>query len=285
MRLTVQEALHLANTRLVVQPGLRENARRDAQQLVEIATGLTRVHMLAAPERYLNDAEAARLEQLIEQRLRFLPIQYLRGSQEFYGRNFTVTPDVLIPRPETELIVDEVLRRTPDRGTPLRIADVGTGSGILAITLILELPHANVTALDISREALGVARQNAQALAADSARLCFLHSDLLSAVPGEQFDLIVSNPPYIPLRDAPELHPQVRDHEPHLALFGGPGGLDVIRRLLSEAWLALKPGGVLLMETAGRTPQLDAMWHDWTNVHYSRDLQGMERIAVAHRLL
>ncbi len=283
---TLREALQQTAQRLALKPELADNARLDARQLLEIATGLNRVQMLAAPEMALTEPQASKLEELIGERLRAVPIQYIRGSQEFYGRDFLVTPDVLIPRPETELIVDEVLRLIPhggaERHAPLRLLDVGTGSGILAITLALELPTAQVTALDISPAALVVAQRNAQSLNVDPARLRFLKSDLLAAVAHEPpFDVVVSNPPYVPLADAPTLHPQVRDHEPHLALFGGPDGHDVLRRLIPEAWLALRPDGWLLLETAGRDACLDQLLEPWCNVYYRHDLQQIERIAVA----
>ena len=280
----LRQALQQTAQHLAEQPELAVNARLDAQQLLEIATGLSRVQMLAAPETELTEAQLGALRTLVMQRLRATPIQYLRGSQEFYGRDFFVTPDVLIPRPETELIVHEVLRLIPDRKASLRIADVGTGSGILAVTLCLELPAAQITALDISPAALAVARRNADALKADPDRLRFLESDLLEAVAHETpFDVIVSNPPYVPLTDAPTLHPQVRDHEPHLALFGGPDGHDVLRRLIPQAWFALRPGGYLLLETAGRDLLLNQFLESWCNVYYRDDLQQIERVAVAQK--
>lgn len=277
---TVAEALRFGTARLAMRDDLRQNAARDAQQILEIATGLTRVQMLAQPERPLREEEAGAFQGMIAQRRGAVPIQHLRGLQEFFGREFRVSPDVLIPRPETEHLVEEVLRLHPDRSAHLRIADVGTGSGILAITLALEYPQSKVLALDISREALHVARSNAEVLGADNVR--FAESDLLGAAEAEDpFDLIVSNPPYIPLAEAAELHAQVRDHEPHLALFGGSDGLGVIRRLLQQAARWLKPGGWLLMETMGRTDALDLLFEGWHDLHYVKDLSGIERIAVA----
>lgn len=243
--------------------------------------------MLAAPEHSLTTDEAARFDILLFQRMQAVPIQYLRGSQEFYGRSFAVSPAVLIPRPETELIVDAVLRLFRDRDWPLRLVDVGTGSGVLAVTLALEYPQSSVTAVDLSPNALQVARANATALGLNRRLLDgtvrFLESDLLAAVHDQRFDCIVSNPPYVPQTDAPSLHPQVRDHEPHLALFGGADGHDVLRRLIPEAWNRLVPGGWLLLETAGRTPMLDDLLCHWKEVHFLRDLQGIERIAIARR--
>ncbi len=275
---TVADALRVGTARLQMRDDLRDNATRDAQQILEIAMGLSRVQMLATPERPLREEEAGSFQGMVAQRRGGVPIQHLRGSQEFFGRSFSVTPDVLIPRPETEGIVEEVLRLCTDRSAPLRIADVGTGSGILAVTLALEYPASVVLALDLSRAALAVARDNASALGARNVR--FAESDLLAAAGDERFDMIVSNPPYIPLTEAAELHRQVRDHEPHLALFGGEDGLDVIRRLVPQAAAHLRPDGWLLMETAGRSTALDGLFREW-NVHYMKDLQGIERVAAA----
>lgn len=276
---TVADALRFGAARLAMRDDLRENAARDAQQLLEIATGLTRVQMLAQPDRPLREEEAGSFQGMIAQRRGGVPVQHLRGSQEFFGRSFLVTPDVLIPRPETEGIIEEVFRLYTDRSAPLRIADVGTGSGVLAVTLALEFPASEVLALDISPEALAVAQANATALGARNVR--FAESDLLAAAENEPFDLIVSNPPYIPLHEAAELHRQVRDHEPHLALFGGDDGLAVIRRLLPQAATHLRPTGWLLMETAGRDDALLLLLQAWQNVHFLADLQGVERIAAA----
>ena len=267
---------------------LREFARQDAQQLLEIATGLSRVQMLANPLRELMPDEQRHYDSLLADRLRAVPVQYLRGSQEFYGRSFRVTPDVLIPRPETEDIVTAVLERVPNRQAPLRIADVGTGSGVLALTLALELPNSIVTAIDLSPAALAVARSNAARLAPlDESlprRVQFLQGDLLTPVPPEEhFDFIVSNPPYIPETEKPALHAQVRDHEPHLALFAGDDGHDLFRRLLPTAWTALSPLGFLVMETAGRTMLLDELLNGWHDVQFRRDLQQVERVVVAQR--
>ncbi len=276
---TVAEALRFGTARLYMRDDLRENAARDAQQILEIATGLTRVQIIANPDRPLREEQAGSFQGMIAQRRGAVPIQHLRGTQEFFGREFRVTPDVLIPRPETEHLVEEVLRLYPDRTAPLRIADVGTGSGILAITLALEYAQSSILALDISPAALDVALTNASALGADNVSL--RESDLLASAQGEMpFDLIVSNPPYIPLSDAGELHAQVRDHEPHLALFGGEDGLDIIRLLLPQALQRLKPGGWLLLETASRTETLDDLLQGSHHFHYVKDLQGIERVAV-----
>lgn len=280
---TVADALRFGTMRLQMRDDLRENAARDAQQLLEIATGLTRVQMLAQPDRPLKEEEAGSFQGMLAQRRAAVPIQHLRGSQEFFGRDFHVSPDVLIPRPETEHLVEEVLRLYPDRSQRLTIADVGTGSGILAVTLALEYPNSSVTALDLSPEALAVAKHNA-AYHRVADRIRFLHSDLLNAAEGVAFDLIVSNPPYVPLTEKETLHAQVRDYEPHLALFGGEDGHDVLRRLVPQAFAALKPGGWLLLETAGRSAVTDALLDTAHTVSWVADLQGIQRIAVARTL-
>ncbi len=285
--MTVTEALRHGSDRLATHEDLRDTAKPDARQLLEIATGLTRVGMLAAPNRELSAKALAKFDGLLERRIAGAPIQYLRGSQEFYGRSFAVSPAVLIPRPETELIVEMSLNLFRERAWPLRIVDVGTGSGVLAVTLALEFPESTVVALDLSTDALKVAQGNAASLGLGHRMLAgtvrFEQSDLLAAAGGERIDLIVSNPPYVPLEDAPELHRQVRDYEPHLALFGGADGHDVLRRLILQAWNCLEPGGWLLLETGGRTAVLDDLLAGWSNVRFLKDLRGIERIAVARR--
>ena len=281
---TVQSALQFGTARLAMRADLRENAGRDAQAILEIATGLTRVQMLAQPDRPLREEEAGAFQGMIAQRRGAVPIQHLRGSQEFFGKDFLVTPDVLIPRPETEHIVEEVLRLYPDRGCALRVADVGTGSGILAVTLASEYPGASVVAVDTSKAALDVARRNAVALGVGE-RVQFVESDLFAAIDEDaDFDVIVSNPPYIPLHEAVALHPQVRDHEPHTALFGGDDGLEIIRRLLPQAADHLVPGGWLLMETAGRSATLDHLLRERWAFRYILDLHGIQRIVAAQVL-
>ena len=280
----LRTALQQTATKLAARSDLSERARQDAQQLMEMVTGLNRAQQLATPDRVLRDEEMDALRALLERRLRVEPIQYLRGTQEFYGRDFLVTGDVLIPRPETEDIVTAVLEATPDRSVPLRIADVGAGSGVLAITLALELPFSLITGFDISVAALRVAQQNTQKLGATD-RVRLVESDLLSAAAaGECFDIIVSNPPYIPLPESPTLHPEVREYEPHLALFAGEDGHEIYRRLIPQAVVHLRPEGRLLLETGGRVDLIQHMlanhFHDVT---IRKDLQGIARIISARR--
>jgi release factor glutamine methyltransferase len=172
-------------------------------------------------------------------------MQYITGEQEFYGLPFRVTPDVLIPRPETEVLVERILEWTAGRGAPLRIVDVGAGAGAIAVALAHHLPKAQITAIDLSAAALEIARENA---CRNETAIRFLHGDLLAPVAGERFDIVVSNPPYVAATDRASLSVEVRDHEPPMALFAGNDGLDIYRRLLPAAWRALEPRGLLALE-------------------------------------
>lgn len=219
-------------------------------------------------------------EAWIERRSRHEPVQYILGEQEFYGLCFRVTPEVLIPRPETEHLVEALLQRVRNRAG-LRLADVGTGSGAIAVALARHLPDAQIAALDRSPAALEVARQNAQTHGV-AERLRFLESDLLGAVAGRKFHAIVSNPPYV--ADAEPLEPQVRDYEPHAALFAGPDGLDVYRRLIPQAHSALLRGGWLMLEIGhGQRDALANLLAAWHDVDFLHDLRGIARVAIARR--
>jgi len=245
---------------------------------------ISRATLLAYPDREMPSDRQALYQDSIVRRLQHEPVQYIIGQQEFYGLNFHVTPAVLIPRPETEHLVEAVLKLLPSN-QPLKIADVGTGSGAIAIALAVHLPHADITALDISSDALAVAARNAREnKVAD--RIHFLQSDLLSAVGTDEtgFDAIVSNPPYIPETDRLSLHPQVRDHEPTTALFAGETGLDIYRRLVPQAHNALKPNGLLALEIGhGQQIALTELLASWQGVSFVEDLQGIPRVALARR--
>jgi release factor glutamine methyltransferase len=255
-------------------------ARGDAELLLRHATGHDRAFLLTHPDAALTPEQRMLYEQWLERRARHEPIQYILGEQEFYGLALRVTPDVLIPRPETEHLVEAALHRLA-QDAPIRIADIGTGSGAIAVALAYALPHAAVIALDSSQPALEVARQNAERhLLADRIRV--LESDLLTAVAGEKFDAIVSNPPYI--ADSETLEQQVRDYEPKSALYAGPSGLEVYRRLIPQAWEALNSGGWLLLEIGhGQRDALTALLADWSEVEFVDDLQGISRVACARR--
>jgi release factor glutamine methyltransferase len=280
--MTLRQVLTLASTHI---------ARRDAELLLAHTLEIDRTHLLAHPEDELTPAQQISFETLIQRRAAHEPLQHLTGQQEFYGLNLRVTPDTLIPRPETELLVEAVLvwATALDTTRTLRILDIGTGSGAIAIALATHLAAADITATDISPAALAVAEENASAHhCAD--RIHFLQSDLLEALTRERnlnaqpFDAIVSNPPYIPTTDAPTMQPEVIHHEPHTALFAGPDGLDIYRRLIPQAQAALAPNGLLALEFG--FGQSEAIWQlltGWHDIRITDDYAGIPRIAVATR--
>ncbi|MGC2496574.1 MAG: peptide chain release factor N(5)-glutamine methyltransferase, partial [Acidobacteriaceae bacterium] len=236
--------------------------------------------LLAHPEATLNDEQARRYDEWIARRERREPVQYIVGEQEFYGLALKVTPDVLIPRPETEHLVEAALTRVAHDHS-VRICDVGTGSGAIAIALAHHLPQAEVTALDKSSDALEVASENAVRNGV-AARVRLLPSDLLGAVRGECFDMIVSNPPYV--ANSELLEAQVRLYEPQQALYAGPTGLEVYRRLIPAAKLAIVDGGWLLLEIGyGQRDAVSALLVGWDEVKFLDDLQGIPRVAIARR--
>ncbi len=281
--ITLREALTRAAGQLSAHPDLRATAVPDATLLLIHLLAIDRATLIAHPEMPLSRDQQAALQCLLERRLLFEPIQYITGTQEFYGLAFHVTKDVLIPRPETEFLVEAVLARLP-HDVPRRIVDVGTGSGAIAIALAHALPHAFVTAIDLSAKALAIARKNAQTHALEE-RILFLQSDLLEAVADEApFDAIVSNPPYIPVGDLPTLHPQVREHEPAQALFAGATGLEVYEWLIPQASLLLKPNGLLALEIGfGQRDAIAALLAEWRDGEFIADLQQIPRVAIAYR--
>lgn len=282
--MTLREALTSATRQLYASPGLRADAARDAAFLLRHALGISHAAQLADSERALTPAQQAAYDALISRRLANEPIQYVTGEQEFYGLALCVTPAVLIPRPETEQLVEAVLAEL-NLAQPLRILDVGTGSGAIAIALAFHLLHAHITAVDLSAAALEVAASNA-ARHNLAGRIQFIQSDLLDAIPpGEiRFDAIVSNPPYVPTADRASLHPQVRDHEPSAALFAGPDGLDIVRRLIPQARAALLPNGLLALEIGhGQRAAVASLLSDWNELRFLDDLQQIPRIALARK--
>jgi release factor glutamine methyltransferase len=265
------------------------DAARDAALLLRHALGISHAAQLAEPERALTPAQQATFDALVQRRLANEPIQYITGEQEFYGLALRVTPAVLIPRPETEQLVEAVINEMKqaelDSKQSLRILDVGTGSGAIAIALAHHLPHARFTAVDLSATALEVAASNA-ARHALASRIRFVASDLLDALPPDELplDVIVSNPPYVPTADRASLHPQVRNHEPAAALFAGPDGLDIVRRLIPQARAALRPNGLLALEIGhGQRKAVAALLTDWNGLRFLDDLQQIPRIALARR--
>lgn len=277
--MTLREATSMGAARL-----LSADAGRDAQFLLLHTLALPATILYLEPEREIKAAELAAYEAAIARRAAGEPIQYITGQQEFYGLMLKVSPAVLIPRPETELLVEALLGRLA-RDRAVSLIDVGTGSGAIAIALACNLPASRVTAVDMSEPALSLAKQNAAAHRVVE-RVRFLHSDLLKSVVGEKFDVVVSNPPYVPEADRELLEAQVREHEPELALFAGIDGLDVYKRLVPQAWEALRPGGLLAMEIGfGQQSALTSLLRDWDEVQFLDDLQGIARVVLARRRL
>ena len=248
-------------------------------------TCLLRSQIYAAPDRVLTPEQNAAYELAIERRLHHEPIQYITGEQEFFGLPLQVTPAVLIPRPETEHLVEAVLAEfAPEPSLHISIVDVGTGSGAIAIALAKHLPNARVTALDISPAAIAIASANAERHDV-AGQIRFVESDLLNALPERNaLDVIVSNPPYVAETDRNTLHPQVREFEPAAALFAGEDGLAIYRRLVPQALAVLKPGGLLAIEIGhDQRDAIAALLSDWRDVRFINDLQQIPRVALSHR--
>jgi release factor glutamine methyltransferase len=281
--MNLRQALARATDNLSGIEDLRATAARDAELLLLDTLRLTKAQFLANPTRELTSAELSLYLEAIARRAHHEPVQYITGHQEFYGLRLRVTPAVLIPRPETEHLVEAVLERLP-HDKPTSIADIGVGSGAICIALAAHLPQATITALDISAEALKVARANAETHKVAS-RIRFAESDLLSAAgTGARFDAVVSNPPYVSTVDRPALHPEVREHEPHTALFAEEKGLGVYRRLIPQASAALHPGGLLAMEIGqGQRDAIASLLSGWNEVSFVNDLQQIPRVALARR--
>ena len=228
--------------------------------------------------------EGSELNALVERRRAGEPIQYITGETEFYGLPIRVTPDVLIPRPETEHLVEKVIELAA-AFSQLRIVDVGCGSGAIAIALAHHLPHAAITAIDLSAPALAVARENAE-LNGLTSRISFLQGDLLAPVRDEAFDIVVSNPPYVPNADRASLAVEVREYEPALALFTEGDGRNIYRRLIPAAFAVLVPGGCLALEFGfGQSSAVAELLTGagFDEIDFVSDLQSIPRVAIARR--
>ena len=279
---TIQNAL--ADATAALAGSHVKQARLEASSLLSHVMNRDRTSILAHPKHVLDPDLLAMFQSLVVRRAAGEPLQYLTGHQEFFKLDFEVTPDVLIPRPESEAIVEVALELLPkDRRS--RFADVGTGSGCLAISILHELTPARGIAIDVSPAVLNVARRNAQRHGVID-RLQLIESDLFSAVAtDEQFDLIVSNPPYVPDDDIDSLQREVR-YEPRSALAGGSDGLDVIRRLLREALARIHTGGHLVFEFGFGQEELLLNLLDrqpWNLMEVRKDLQGIPRMMVLKR--
>ena len=280
--MNIADALREASQ--VLQGASVPEARREAGSLLSFVIAKDRTFLISHGDDQIDESSLKRFQAAVERRAAGEPLQYITGVQDFFGREFRVTPDVLIPRPETELLVEAALEVV---GPAPFICDVGTGSGCIAVTLLCEISEARMVAVDKSPAALEVAKLNAGKFSVED-RVVFLVSDCFESLDSreDQFDLIASNPPYIPAEVLAGLQREVRDHEPLVALSPGPDGLSLIRRLLLDAPPFLKQNGYLIMEIGfdqGEQVQslVDAgVWH---LVELRPDLQGIPRIVVLQK--
>jgi release factor glutamine methyltransferase len=279
---TLREWLSNGEAQLLTGPH-PDRAKRDAESLLLHLIGKNKAWLMVHGEDDFAGCSAIRYAGLLERRRKGEPIQYITGETEFYGLPLLVTRDVLIPRPETEFLVEKTLEFAAAFEHP-RIIDIGTGSGAIPIAFAHNLPHAQITATDISAAALSLAEENAKR---HRVAIRFLQGDLLAPVAGEQFDIIVSNPPYVPESDRGSLSVEVRDHEPALALFAGDDGLSIYRRLIPQAFASLSHGGFIALEIgSGQQPAIDSLLIEagFSDVQFTPDLQGIPRVAAARRL-
>lgn len=268
-----------------------ENARLDAEVLLAEARGCPRIQLYAAYHEPAEEPTRTTFRELVRRRSEGTPVAYLVGHREFYSMQFHVSPDVLIPRPETELLVVETLDRVKEQfaSAPVRIADVGAGSGVIAVTLAKHAPNSTLTAIDLSPAALAVARRNAEAHGV-AERIALVESDLFDRVdPQARFEFVVSNPPYITTAEMAELPKDVKEHEPATALHAGVQGVEVIERLIPQAAERLVPGGWLLIEIS---PMLrsaaEALLDAEPRLERGdtiKDLAGLARVVQAQRKL
>lgn len=277
-----------------------DNPRLMAEMLVSHVIGCERLKLYTDPDRPASPLERGQLRELAGRALKHEPVQYLVGHAWFFGLRFHVDPRVLIPRPSSETIVEHVLQdvrarhgQAGGKGEGLLIADVCCGSGCLAIALLKHLPQARAAATDISKDALDVARVNASVHGVAD-RLDLINGDLLAALSQHPIarstgsvDYLVSNPPYIPDDEWPAVAPNVKDHEPHLALRGGVDGLDLVRRVVADAPFFIKPGGMLLIEVADSRAQsalaLAQASGDLRDAKILHDFEGLARVVAARR--
>ena len=272
--------------------------RMNAELLLMFTLNCDRAYLFAHPEHELTAGEETRYEAALAERSRGVPAQYITGHQEFWGMDLIVTPAVLIPRPETEHVIETVLEiqtsgvrpQTSDQIDPevrgpgyrLRIVDVGTGSGCIALALAKQLPHAEIHATDISPDALEVARANAARHQLER-RIRFHQTDLLEGLRGD-FDFVVSNPPYVGESEEDQVQLEVRKFEPRNAVFAGPKGTEVIARLIPQARKILRPGARLIMEISGTiAEEVRKLLEDWQDLQIKPDLQSIPRIVRARK--
>lgn len=263
--------------------------RMNAELLLRFTLDCDRAYLYAHPKRELTEDESSRYDDALAHRAQGIPAQYITGHQEFWGMDMIVSPAVLIPRPETEHVIETVLSlggRAPAPAKPAnpRLVDVGTGSGCIALALAKELSQAEVHATDVSPEALDIARANAARHQLDK-RIHFHQTDLLQGLTDGGFDLVVSNPPYVGESEEDQVQLEVRKFEPRGAVFAGKTGLEMIERLVPQAHEALKPEGWLVMEISGTIVNgVKNLLRDWDDAQITNDLQGIPRVAAARRV-
>jgi release factor glutamine methyltransferase len=281
----LKDSLAQAITRLTAENV--PSPRMNAELLLMFTLGCDRAYLFAHPERKLSGDEVARYDAALAERARGVPAQYITGHQEFWGMDLIVSPSVLIPRPETEHVIEAVMERASGfgrqaSGKGFRVVDVGTGSGAIALAVAKELPDAEIDATDISAAALEIARVNAARHQFEQ-RVRFHHTDLLERLEGE-FDFVVSNPPYVGESEEDTVQLEVRKFEPRNAVFAGPKGTEVIARLIPQARARLRPGGWLVMEVSGTiADSVQRMLDAWDEVQIKADLQAIPRVVIARR--
>lgn len=280
--MTIEDALKIGylelNAASVPEP------RTEAKLLLQHAAGRGRSFIVAHPEYVLTEGESAAYLAFVGRRALREPFQYIVGRQEFYGADLIVTPDVLIPRPETEILVERAIELLNTFRAP-RFLEIGVGSGCISVSILKNVTAATAVGIDISTAALKVAASNAEILGVAD-RLKLLRSDLFDSVEPDLFDLIVSNPPYVPAREMAALQPEVREHEPRTALTDEGDGLSVISRIIAGSFERLLPGGSLLIEIGhGRSNEVAKMLDPilWPESRFEPDLQGIPRVAIARR--
>ncbi|MGI8885240.1 MAG: peptide chain release factor N(5)-glutamine methyltransferase [Pyrinomonadaceae bacterium] len=279
---TLRNAAEILRKSGIIEP------RREAASLLAFALGKDKTFLIAHGDYELSVEENTKFQSFLSRRASREPFQYITGFQEFYRLDFFVTSDVLIPRPETELIVENAIGILREIEKP-RFCEVGTGSGCISVSILHEAKTATAIGLDISPKALEIARRNADANDV-SARFELKHSDVFDNLKiekdeeGEKFDLIVSNPPYVAFDDLADLQPEVRDHEPQIALTDGGKGLSIIEKIIADSPQFLKPNGFLLMEIGyGQAAEVSHMFRPeiWENVEFLPDLQAIQRTVKA----
>jgi len=259
--------------------------RMNAELLLMFTLGCDRAYLYAHPERKLTHDEQSRYDSALTERGRGAPAQYITGHQEFWGMDLIVSPAVLIPRPETEHVVESVLKLagTASSEGGLRLVDVGTGSGCIALALAKELPQAEIHAVEISASALEIACANAARHQLEG-RVHFHQADLLAGFEASSLDFVVSNPPYVGESEEDQVQLEVRKFEPRMAVFAGPTGLEAIERLVPQAQKTLRPGAWLVLEISGNIATgVRQLLQDWHALSITQDLQGIPRVATAQK--